>query len=352
MAVLCVKSTGLHSGHVIPRYYVAEICPNGIILAFAEWSDLMPTGVDAIPMKPLYLSSPRNPTGFERCRVADQDMFDIKRRSVRGSSVSLTEAQLVRVVSQICPLAHTVASNTLLAVPARQVRRQWDAVSWTDGKKLLPQHVASDVDRLLERLIAASWNSQDGPPPRMWLIGGWLYGLTDSRDVDVALECSPSTAFALRRAVAFERLTSHHRLPGTGFQFRLACESCILDIFPALPSDTPHPLRGVAAWLPAGPRREIRVTVRSAELGAYAWPTLELVDTKVPLVLMSNAFRGAIAPYDELTCDVSNMTLRYTNGTVGDALIVADPWKHIRESARLRVYERDALWTGPSAVND
>lgn len=326
---------------MVPEYCIA-VAPNGkVILGFNEWSDLWPRRHRTVPVKALYASSAHfNDTSRVKI-IEGRRLFEVKTRLKDSTLEARTEFDIFHALGLQLDSVSVVEGQTgLLAIPYSRIYRKWQALAWPAG---LSRLAAEDIARLMQDLVG--WIS---PARDLYTIGSRVYAWNEQEqmDIDVALLCSPSESLDFRSKLALLRSRDPRFRPSSPY-FSFPMKVCVgrqeVDFFPCLPADEAHPLKDVMEWelLGSGDRRFFRIC--DASLGQYAWPAYRVDTWPFYVVLMSNGFRGALAPFDEISAIVDRIRLEYRDKSSLVVDMVTNPWLNLSANRELFDYNPAGL---------
>jgi hypothetical protein len=329
---------------MIPRYHLIAISSGLFAVGVEEWSDLAPASNMDVQVKPLYISRAIDADRFSSRTIHAIQFVDLK--TIRGETRQiLTEQEIATEIRRVSPLSLFDPFTSLLRM-ASPPMRTWDPLPLLEldisasGRRISAKNVITD---------AIAVKSLDKAFASAVLVGSRAYMDTLSSaksDVDIAITCEPEATVALRRRFAEMRATSDGYIPDASyfaFPYRIQLDDLTLDVFPCLPDDSLHPLKGTLRWEVENVPQVRRCTVIDVSLGSYSWPTYRVSGEPGYLTVFSNGFRGSIALGDTL-----NVTVHRARVTshFGDLVVdfVLDPWRDIENAEALFSYERDHLW--------
>jgi hypothetical protein len=257
-----------------------------------------------------------------------------------------TEREICEQICQLDALARVDPCSHLLAVSRWAITRRWPAQSLQNCTQVPLDRVLAVAGVLAEIFDA---DTACRVSESAFLIGSPLYmAVCDPQaDLDVAISCDSATALQLRRGIARLRRTRADRLPRDdyfSFALRVRYDDTVIDFFPCPKGKSSHPLQPGCSWQLEDRARQRLVRVVDTANGAYAWPALCVEGWPTDVVLLSNGFRGAIAPGDELNLQVRRAKVYQPDGSHIIVDLVIDPWREVAGVDTLFDYARDARW--------
>lgn len=328
-----------------PEYVCVYVSGRTSVIGFVEWTDLLPAS-ESLSLKPLYITEAMDARRFSS-RVIDGTAFvDLKVNYSGPSPRAVIEREIAREVQAVRPDANIDNLTSLLKVPARNIQHTWHArpiAEFTQAGEPRSIEIMEILGSALGIHRAAATTESAA------LIGSLIYDKSEwahQRDADVAFECTPAVSLDLRKGLARMRLTTATYRPPKSyfdFPFKIRSNTNTIDFFPSLPESVPHPLKDAVQWIPDEISHSRTCRVIDASLGGYAWPTYRVTGTPEYIALLSNGFRGSIAPGDSLDLTVWTTQVVSSNGSVWIDLVL-NPWSDILHAAELFAPERDRLW--------